>query len=69
MRGPHSNLYARVRIFLPELRRGQRPARVPRAPIQRARLEITPMLDAALIALGFAFLGAAILYVYACDRL
>jgi hypothetical protein len=27
------------------------------------------MLDIALISLGFAFLGAAILYVHACDRL
>ncbi|HLY54878.1 MAG TPA: hypothetical protein VKS60_04940 [Stellaceae bacterium] len=27
------------------------------------------MLDAALIALGFAFLAIAILYTYACDRL
>jgi len=29
----------------------------------------SPMLDIALIALGFAFLGGAILYVHACDRL
>jgi hypothetical protein len=27
------------------------------------------MLDIALLALGFAFLGATILYVHACDRL
>jgi hypothetical protein len=27
------------------------------------------MLDIALIALGLAFLGVAVLFVYACDRL
>ena len=28
-----------------------------------------PMLDIAMIAVGFAFLAGAILYVYGCDRL
>lgn len=39
-----------------------------RARIAHAVSEGT-MLDIAMIAIGFVFLGGAILYVYGCDRL
>jgi hypothetical protein len=38
-------------------------------PTQRVRDRSIPMMDAAMLAIGFVFFALSIAYVYACDLL
>jgi hypothetical protein len=68
-RGDRSRIYTPERkIFRFEPHSGAAPGGGFRAHLRRADWR-SPMLDLGLIALGFAFLGVAVLYVYACDHL